>query len=67
VIADCQLPILDWRLPIEPIGNRQSQIENLETHPLPRGGTDFIGSRVVNLSPLPLKTRSRGWPKPNTK
>jgi hypothetical protein len=43
VIADCQLPVLDWRLPIEPIGNRQSQIENLETHPLPRGGTELIG------------------------
>jgi len=30
MIADCQLPILDWPLLAEPIGNRQSQIENLE-------------------------------------
>jgi len=36
------LPIFDWRLAIEPIGNRQSQIENPETHPLPRGGTDLM-------------------------
>jgi hypothetical protein len=42
LIADCQLPISDWRLPVKPIGNRQSQIENPETHPLPRGGTDFM-------------------------
>jgi hypothetical protein len=42
MIADCQLPIFDWRLAIEPIGNRQSQIENPETHPLPRGGADFM-------------------------
>jgi hypothetical protein len=42
-IFDCQLPIFDWRLAIEPIGNRQSQIENPETHPLPRGGTDLMG------------------------
>jgi hypothetical protein len=42
VIADCQLPIFDWPLAIEPIGNRQSQIENPETRRLPRGGTDFI-------------------------
>jgi hypothetical protein len=42
VIADFQLPIFDWRLAIEPIGNRQLQIENPETHPLPRGGTDFM-------------------------
>jgi hypothetical protein len=31
VIANCQLPIFDWRLAIGPIGNRQSQIENPET------------------------------------
>jgi hypothetical protein len=36
VIADCQFPIFDWRLAIEPIGNRQSQIENPEIRPLPR-------------------------------
>jgi hypothetical protein len=41
VIANCQLPIFDWRLALEAIGNRQSQIENPETHP--RGGTDFMG------------------------
>jgi hypothetical protein len=34
VIANCQLPIFDWRLALEPIGNRQSQIENPETHAL---------------------------------
>ncbi len=43
LIADCQLPILDWRLPIKPIGNRQSENEKPETHPLPRGGTDLMG------------------------
>jgi hypothetical protein len=41
-IADCQLPISNWRLPIKPIGNRKSEIANPKTHPLPRGGTDFI-------------------------
>jgi hypothetical protein len=38
VIADCQLPIFDWRLVIKPIGNRKSAIENPTAHPLPRGG-----------------------------
>jgi hypothetical protein len=27
-IADCQLPISDWRLAIKLIGKRQSKIEN---------------------------------------
>jgi len=42
-IADCQLPIFDWRLVDK--ANWQSEIANrqLRTHPLPRGGTDFIG------------------------
>jgi hypothetical protein len=34
VIANCQLPIFDWRLALEPIGNRQSQNGNPETHAL---------------------------------
>ncbi|HBB88065.1 MAG TPA: hypothetical protein DC047_10655 [Blastocatellia bacterium] len=36
VIANYQLPISDWRLAIVPIGNRQSEIGNVGTHPLPR-------------------------------
>jgi hypothetical protein len=40
VIADCQFPIFDWRLAIEPIGNRQLQIEDPETHP--RAGADLM-------------------------
>ena len=28
------------------IGDRQSQIENQQTHPLPRGGTDLMIPRV---------------------
>jgi hypothetical protein len=39
--ADCQLPIVNWPLVMEAIGNRKSTIGNHETHPLPRGGTDF--------------------------
>jgi len=27
---------LDWRIAAEPIGNRQSQIDNPKTHPLPQ-------------------------------
>jgi hypothetical protein len=43
VIADCQLPIFDWRRTIKPIGNRKSEIENSGTHPLPRlCGTDDL-------------------------
>jgi hypothetical protein len=30
------------RLAIESFGNRQSQIDNPKTQPLPRGGTDLI-------------------------
>ncbi|HBB86444.1 MAG TPA: hypothetical protein DC047_02380 [Blastocatellia bacterium] len=33
-IADCQLPISDWRLASGPIGNRQSELGNVGTHPL---------------------------------
>jgi hypothetical protein len=47
-IADCQLPISDWRLAIKPIGNPQSKIENRQTHPLPRGGTDLTPHRATN-------------------
>ena len=36
-IADCQSKL---------IGNRKSTVANPETHPLPRGGTDFIASRT---------------------
>jgi hypothetical protein len=36
------LPIVNWPLGIEAIGNRKSTIGNHETHPLPRGGTDLI-------------------------
>ncbi|HBB89095.1 MAG TPA: hypothetical protein DC047_15930 [Blastocatellia bacterium] len=45
------LPIFDWRLAIKPIGNRESKIENRkqETHPLPRGGTNFMSLRRVRL------------------
>jgi hypothetical protein len=50
MIANCQLPIFDWRLAIEPIGNRQSQIENPGTHPLPRGGTDLMGSHLSQFA-----------------
>jgi len=42
VIADLRLRSVDWRLPIELVGNRQSQIGNPKTHPLPRGGTDLM-------------------------
>jgi stage II sporulation protein D len=55
VIVHCQLPILDWRLAIEPIGNRQSQIENPETHPLPRGGTDFIAFELSLHNSTPME------------
>jgi hypothetical protein len=34
--------IADWRLAIWAIGNRKLKFGNLVTHPLPRGGTDFI-------------------------
>jgi len=40
-IADLQLPIVDWRGAIRLMSNRQSQIGNPVTHPLPRGGTDL--------------------------
>jgi hypothetical protein len=36
------LPVANWPLVIEAIGNRKSTIGNQETHPLPRGGTDFM-------------------------
>ena len=39
-IVNFQLPISNWSGP-DPL-NRQSAIGNLATHPLPRGGTDFI-------------------------
>jgi hypothetical protein len=52
--ADCQLPIVNWPLAIEAIGNRQLAIGNVETHPLPRGGTDVIASR--SLSPFLIST-----------
>ena len=37
-----RLPVVSWSLVTEATGNRQSQIENPETHPLPRGGTDLM-------------------------
>jgi hypothetical protein len=42
LIGNCQLPISDWHLAIKLIGNRKSRIGNQETHPLRRGGTDFM-------------------------
>jgi hypothetical protein len=38
------MSIADFRLAFgaKTIGNRQSQIKNRKTHPLPRGGTDFM-------------------------
>jgi len=36
-IVNCQLPIH-----VSPKANRELQIGNPETHPLPRGGTDLI-------------------------
>jgi hypothetical protein len=55
MIADCQLLIADFiRAKPKPgdgrndqIGNRKSAIGNRPTHPLPRGGTDFIDPHVV--------------------
>jgi hypothetical protein len=32
---------------MKPIGNRKSEIENHETHPLPRGGTDLMPPQIV--------------------
>ena len=34
VIAHCQFPISDWRLPIKAFGNRQLAIENTVTAPV---------------------------------
>jgi len=39
-IFNCRLPIA--RLPMLQIGNLKLAIGNALTHPLPRGGTDFI-------------------------
>jgi len=47
-IADCQLPIFDWRLATKSIGIRKSTIGNQVTHPLPRGGTDFIPTEKLS-------------------
>jgi hypothetical protein len=43
VIADFGFPIADWLYRWSPFENRQLTIANHETHPLPRGGTDFMG------------------------
>jgi hypothetical protein len=49
-IADCQLPIFDWRWWIKPIGNRKSKIENA-THPYQRlyENVDTTGLQPVVL------------------
>jgi len=41
-IADCQLAISEWHIAKKPIANRQSQIDNQSTHPLPADGTDLM-------------------------
>jgi hypothetical protein len=41
-IADRQLPISDWLLPIKAMGNWQSVIGNQENLQPPLGGTDLI-------------------------
>jgi hypothetical protein len=47
-IFDLQLPIANWLYRETPIENRKLTIGNHSTHPLPRGGTDFMGPFVVN-------------------
>ena len=44
VRSDCRFSIadFDWPVSIESIKNLKSAIGNHETHPLPRGGTDFM-------------------------
>src|SRR5438876_8637239 len=48
-IADCQLPNADCLCRQKPIGNRKSTMGNEETHPLPRGGTDLIGTASIAI------------------
>jgi len=41
-IAGRQFPISDWAVADQPIDNRQLEIDNVDNHPLPRGGTDLL-------------------------
>jgi hypothetical protein len=45
-IANCRLPISDWRFP-----QFQLATGNQETHRLPPGGTDFIAGYQRNCGP----------------
>jgi hypothetical protein len=59
MIADCQLPIFDWRLAIKPIGNRKSEIENPMAHPLPQRGTDLMSLQQERLNDSPARASAR--------
>jgi hypothetical protein len=43
-IAHCRFPIANWLLTTQAIGIRHLAIGNVTAHPLPRGGTDLIGT-----------------------
>ena len=45
-LHDCRYPIANFQLPLKPDANRKSAIDNWQTHPLPRGGTDLITTAV---------------------
>jgi hypothetical protein len=62
------LPIADFRLSIGMIAKviRQSaiyQIGNVLTHPLPRGGTDFMGPLLTLIKTASIPNRRNSWPK----
>ena len=57
---DCQMPISFLR--DIPIGNRKSASAMDRTHPLPRGGTDFIASEPPDVSQSRgCKLEDLGW------
>jgi hypothetical protein len=53
--SDCRFSIADFRFTRANKINRQSTIGNVETHPLPRGGTDLM-TRECALPVLIEKT-----------
>jgi hypothetical protein len=66
VLGNCQLPIADCRLVktnpqqlkstggVIKIDDRKSAIGNRLTHPLPRGGTDLMGPKLINVRTVKL-------------
>jgi len=48
-IAHCRFPIANLLLTRQAIGIWQLAIGNATAHPLPRGGTDFIGTEPIAI------------------